>query len=50
VLWDGVAPARETRVAWDGTDPDGRTVPPGLYLARLAHSGAVESVRLLRMD
>lgn len=47
-LWDGVAPAGETRLRWDGADDAGRQMPPGLYLARIRRGGTTETVRLLR--
>jgi len=38
-LWNGEAPAGETRAAWDGEDARGVRVPPGAYLARLELEG-----------
>lgn len=37
------------RLEWDGTDDDGRTVPTGVYLARLDHSGRVHTTRVVRV-
>lgn len=47
-VMDAWAPAGETRIRWDGVDDAGRQVPPGLYLARIARGGQVETVRILR--
>jgi hypothetical protein len=49
-LMDGVSATRETRIAWNGVDQEGRSVPPGVYLARLAHGGEVRTLRLLCLD
>ncbi|HTR97127.1 MAG TPA: PQQ-dependent sugar dehydrogenase, partial [Candidatus Acidoferrales bacterium] len=38
-LYDGAAPAGETRIEWNGRDAGGRRVAPGLYVARLEASG-----------
>ncbi len=34
---------------WDGRDGTGRTMPPGVYMARLERPGKVEAARLLRV-
>jgi aminopeptidase N len=34
---------------WDGTDPSGRTLAPGVYFARLDAGGAGAAVRILRV-
>jgi hypothetical protein len=38
-LFDGVAAAGEKRLTWSGTDEAGRTVAPGIYLARATVDG-----------
>jgi glucose/arabinose dehydrogenase len=38
--------AGEHRVRWDGQDESGRSVPPGIYLARLAAGGRVLARRI----
>jgi len=45
-LVDAPATEGETRVAWDGKDADGRSVAPGVYLARAA-VGSLHSDRKL---
>lgn len=39
----------ELRIAWDGADDHGRSVPTGLYLARLQVAGQQATVRVLRI-
>lgn len=46
-LETGLRAAGEHRVVWDGRDGAGRSLPSGVYLARLAADGAVSSQRLL---
>jgi glucose/arabinose dehydrogenase len=49
-LWDGSAPAGETRAPWDGEDARGVRVPAGVYLARLERDGTTPvTIRLLRL-
>lgn len=49
-LFEGDAPAGESRLSWDGRDDLGAEVAPGLYLARLERGNAPpQSVRLLRL-
>jgi len=47
--WNGVAPAGERHVSWDGTDTRGVPVAPGVYVVRLAAAGRITSTRLLRV-
>lgn len=35
VLYAGLAPAGETRIRWNGTDREGRSLPSGIYFYRL---------------
>lgn len=49
-LLDGVRPAGESRIAWDGTDARGHPVAPGVYFFRLqagdeARTGTISVVR-----
>jgi hypothetical protein len=37
----------DTRLAWDGTDDRGRTVPPGVYIAVFVADGARSSKKIL---
>ena len=39
----------ELRIAWDGADDHGRSVPTGLYLARLEAAGQSAAIRVLRI-
>ena len=43
-LWNGPAPAGESRIIWDTRDEGGTSVAPGLYLARAQDNG-LTSVR-----
>ncbi len=36
-------------LSWDGRDDAGRSVPPGVYVARLAGDGVIESSKLTRL-
>jgi hypothetical protein len=47
VLDGGVRPAGAHELAWDGRDADGRSVPPGVYLARLVGAGAPAVARFV---
>jgi len=47
-LIDAWRAAGTVRVTWDGRDHDGRTLAPGVYLARLDGMGVEASIRLLR--
>jgi hypothetical protein len=42
------SPAGATQLSWDGRDDAGRTVPPGIYFARLRGPGAAP-IRLVRL-
>lgn len=46
-LLDGELDAGEHRLEWDGCDDGGRTLPSGLYVARVRAGGAVEAVKLV---
>jgi len=48
-LADAEAASGELRFGWDGSDDDGRTAPPGLYLVRVEHAAGVETGRILRV-
>lgn len=48
-LMDGRGVAGENRVTWDGADGHGRTVEPGVYLARLEFLGYAKTIRLVRV-
>ncbi len=48
-LLSGRATPGMHRRAWDGRDEAGRRAPAGVYLARLAHGGSVETLRVLRL-
>lgn len=39
-------PAAERSVSWNGTDAQGRAVPPGIYLIRMCAAGCNESRRI----
>ena len=45
-LVDGIKPAGKYRLAWDGTDSRGRTVPAGIYLLKM---NAGEYTKVIRM-
>ena len=47
-LWRGEAGAAQHGIPWDGADDDGRALPGGTYVARLAGpAGVVASVKLV---
>lgn len=46
-LVDGVQSAGSHTVVWDGTDAAGRSLPSGLYFARLVSAGREDSHKLL---
>jgi len=49
-LWDGAAPAGETRASWNGEDASGARLPAGVYLARLERDRTTPAtIRLLRL-
>lgn len=48
-LADGVQPAGERTMSWDGRDDRGRTVAAGLYLVRFDGAGVRQSHRLIVM-
>jgi len=41
--------ACDSRLAWDGTDRDGRAVPRGIYLARLVAAAGTFLKRIVYM-
>jgi len=45
----GDGPAGERRLAWDGRDADGRELPSGVYLFRLAAGGEEQQGRLVKL-
>jgi hypothetical protein len=45
----GMMPAGEHRVMWDGRDEAGRSVPSGLYFAKLNHDGRSLVTRLIEI-
>lgn len=47
ILADGVKPAGEYRVQWDGRDDAGREVASGVYVCRLEGTGWVKSRKML---
>jgi hypothetical protein len=47
--FDGEAAPGEHAVPWDGRGDDGRRLPPGVYLARLATPRAVATTRVVRV-
>lgn len=49
-LIDGVAPAGESRVAWDGRDNRGRDVAAGMYVVRFEATGHAISQRVVRLQ
>ncbi|MRR09853.1 T9SS type A sorting domain-containing protein, partial [bacterium] len=46
-LADGNAAAGRHEAAWNGTDRAGRTMPSGVYFARLATAGGTLTQRLI---
>lgn len=46
-LADEVRPKGRNAITWSGEDAAGDPVPPGVYLVRLAHDGAVRSTRVI---
>ena len=48
-LQEGVMPAGEHEVRWDGHDAGGRSAAPGVYLARVVTSAGVASTRIVRV-
>ena len=48
-LLDEYAGAGERTLVWDGRDDAGRTVPAGVYLARLEQGRAARQLKLLRL-
>ena len=47
-LLDADRPAGRGTSVWQGVGTGGRSLPPGLYFARLEHEGKVRSIRLAR--
>lgn len=50
VVGEGAYAAGAHAALWDGADASGRTVPPGLYLARLEAGGRTLTRRVVRLD
>jgi flagellar hook capping protein FlgD len=48
-LADGVMPAGERALAWDGRDESGGDAPPGIYFVRTIADGRAFGVRLVRL-
>lgn len=48
-LWDGLAPAGATRLAWDGRDAGGNLAPAGIYLVHVQIGGTRISRRIVRI-
>ena len=48
-LLDESLPAGNAHATWDGRDASGRSVPPGVYLARVECPGKTETIRILRL-
>lgn len=46
-LADEVRPKGRNAITWSGEDAAGDPVPPGVYMVRLAHDGAVRSTRVI---
>jgi len=49
-LENGLLAPGQHAIPWDGTDDDGRTLPPGVYLARARAAGVVRTARIVRLD
>lgn len=49
VLHEGPLPAGPAQFAWDGRDGEGRALPSGVYLARLALPGAQRQAKLVML-
>jgi hypothetical protein len=49
-LVHGDMPAGLHTIAWDGADLSGRSVAPGIYIAKLASSGSEKRIKLLKAD
>jgi hypothetical protein len=47
--FDGEAAAGEHALAWGGVGADGRSLPPGVYLARLVTPGGAATTRVVRI-
>ena len=49
-LVDGILPAGSHGITWDGLAPSGRSLPTGVYWARLLSNGQVRSDRLVHFE
>ena len=49
-LTEGTRPAGHYREDWDGADDHGRSVPAGVYWARLGSSGQSSNLRIVRIE
>ncbi len=49
-LAEGAQPAGTHALRWNCRGADGREVPPGIYLARIAYAGAVTSRRIVVLE
>lgn len=48
-LVDGERPAGVSRAAWDGKDASGRSLPAGIYFAKLSAAGVERTARIMRL-
>lgn len=46
-LLDGVKPAGEYRVLWDGLDGKGQTMSSGIYYYKLSNKGFVKTKKMI---
>ena len=49
-LVDGIVPAGEHAVVWDGRDDAGRTVPSGIYLVRIRSEAGVQTRKMIVLE
>lgn len=48
-LWDGLVPAGERELSWDGRDAGGRANAPGVFLARAVSADGTATSRIVRI-